>query len=120
MDDVHVEQCGQYGVLAYGTGVVGRCTDMEVRQCGWSGVVADSGASIILTGAKTTVHHNCTDGRSVSYGLKVTHGSSSTIQLVSPLVKEQVSNDNGGGGNWGANDHYGDGAIHQIKTIAPQ
>jgi hypothetical protein len=39
-------------------------------------------------------------------------GSSSTIQLVSPLTKEQVSLDNGGGGNWGA-----DGAdIKQIKT----
>jgi len=27
--------------------------------------------------------------------------ASSTIQLVSPLTKEQVSIDNGGGGNWG-------------------
>ena len=39
---------------------------------------------------------------------------SSTIQLVSPLTKEQVSLDNGGGGNWGAG-YKGD--IHQIKTI---
>ena len=38
---------------------------------------------------------------------------SSTIQLVSPLTKEQVAIDNGGGGNWGAR-----GAdINQIKTI---
>jgi hypothetical protein len=40
---------------------------------------------------------------------------SSTIQLVSPLAKEQVSLDNGGGGNWGAEN---DGDINQIKTIA--
>ena len=48
------------------------------------------------------------------YGLTVYGSSSSTIQLVAPLTKEQVSLDNGGGGNWGA----GNGAnINQIKTI---
>ena len=76
-------------------------------------MVAANGASITLIGAKTTVHHNCTTGRSGDYGLKV-YGSSATIQLVSPLTKEQVSIDNGGGGNWGA--EYG-GDINQIKTI---
>ena len=50
------------GVVAYGTGVVGRCTNVEVRQCGRSGVAASDGASITLIGAKTTVHHNCTEG----------------------------------------------------------
>ena len=89
-------------------------TNVKVRQCGWSGVVANSGASITLIGAKTTVHHNCTKGDSDEYGLKV-DGASSTIQLVSPLTKEQVSLDNGGGGNWGAKD---DADINQIKTIA--
>jgi hypothetical protein len=113
MDEVLVEQCG-YGVLAHGTGVVARCTNVEVRQCGWSGVVASGGASITLIGAKTTVHHNCTTGVSRFYGLQVYGSSSSTIQLVSPLAKEQVSLDNGGGGNWGA--ECG-GDIHQIKTI---
>ena len=39
MEDVLVEQCGYYGVYASGTGVVGRCTNMEVRQCGMSGVL---------------------------------------------------------------------------------
>jgi len=101
MDDVLVEQCNLSGVYAYGTGVVGRCTNVEVRQCGWSGVAANDGASITLIGAKTTVHHNCTKGNSILYGLDV-YGSSSTIQLVSPLTKEEVSKDNGGGGNWRA------------------
>jgi hypothetical protein len=112
MEDVLVEQCGHHGVWAYGTGVVGRCTNMEVRQCGYSGVVADSGASITLIGAKTTVHHNCAYGR--NYGLRVQGSSSSTIGLVHPLKNEQVSLDNGGGGNWGASSG---GDIHQIKTI---
>jgi len=111
MDDVLVEQCGGDGVTVNGTGIVGRCTNVEVRQCGMSGVVARSGATITLIGAKTMVHHNCTKGYSNQYGLKVWN---STIQLVSPLTKEQVSLDNGGGGNYGA--PY-DAGIHQIRTI---
>jgi hypothetical protein len=114
MEDVLVEQCG-FGVYADGTGVVARCTNVEVRQCGMSGVCASSGASITLIGTKTTVHHNCTTGNSYEYGLKVFGSSSATIQLVSPLTKEQVSLDNGGGGNWGA---YNGGDINQIKTIS--
>jgi len=128
MDDVFVEQCGLYGVVARGTGIVGRCTNVEVRQCGMSGVYAERGASITLIGAKTTVHHNCTRGMSDDYGLTVS-GASATIQLVSPLTKEQVSLDNGGGGNWGAergaeSGEDGSGSddeegvdINQIKTI---
>jgi len=117
MEDVVVEQCACNGVLAMGTGVVGRCTNVEVRQCGNSGVCAHYGASITLIGAKTTVHHNCTKEESHDYGLGLfdVYGSSSTIQLVSPLTKEQVSIDNGGGGNWGA---LFSGDINQIKTIA--
>ena len=61
MDDVLVEDCRWHGVFAYGTGVVGRCTNVEVRQCEECGVVAEDGASITLIGGKTTVHHNCTD-----------------------------------------------------------
>ena len=114
VEDVLVEQCGTFGVWANGTGVVARCTNVEVRHCGMSGVVADNGASITLIGAKTMVHHNCTRGNSGRYGLKV-EDSSSTIQLVSPLTKEQVSLDNGGGGNWGAD---GGADINQIKTIS--
>jgi hypothetical protein len=110
-----VEQSGIHGVCVYGSGVVGRGTNVEVRQCGGSGVVAYNGASITLIGTKTTVHHNCTKGDSDQYGLKVYGTSSSTIQLVSPLTKEQVAIDNGGGGNWGA--EVG-GEINQIKTIS--
>jgi hypothetical protein len=114
MEDVIVEKCGYYGVDAVGTDTVGRLTNVEVRQCGLSGVQAYNGASITLIGAKTTVHHNCTKGGSDDYGLGVSWPPSSTIQLVTPLTKEQVSIDNGGGGNWGAG-HGGD--INEIKTI---
>jgi hypothetical protein len=100
MDDVIVEQCKGDGVRADGTGVVGRCTNVEVRQCGLSGVLATNGASITLIGAKTTVHHNCTTRTIPAYGLTVMDYYS-TIQLVSPLTKEQVSLDNSGGANWG-------------------
>ena len=51
--------------------------------------------------------------KSGQYGLSV-FSSSSTIQLVAPLTKEQVAIDNGGGGNWGVS-HGAD--INQIKTI---
>jgi len=112
MDDVLVEHCRLSGVSANGTGIVGRCTNVEVWDCGRSGVLASDGASITLIGAKTTVHRNCFKGNS-GYGLKVYGSSSSTIQLVSPLTKEQVSLNNRGGGNWGAG---GGGDIHQITT----
>jgi hypothetical protein len=101
-------------VVASGSGVVGRCTNVEVRQCGGSGVLAYMGGSITLIGAKTTVHDNCTKGESGAYGL-VVYNANTTIQLVSPLTKEQVSKDNGGGGDWGA--VFG-GDINQIKTIS--
>ena len=86
MDNVFAEQYGECGVGAFGTGGVGRCTNVEVRQCGQGGVNATSGASITLIGAKTTVHPNCTNGEGIDYGLEV-HRSYSTIQLVSPFVK---------------------------------
>ena len=114
MEDVLVEQCRYHGVLANAAGGVGRCTNVEVRQCGWSGVIAINGGSITLIGAKTTVHHNCTKGDGDEYGLQVSLSSASTIQLVSPLTKEQVSVDNGGGGDWGV--EFG-ACINQIKTI---
>ena len=60
---------------------------------------AHRGGSITLIGAKTTVHHNCKEGNSGEYGLAVCDPSS-TIQLVSPLTKNQVFFHNGGGGNW--------------------
>ena len=83
--------------------VLASSVDVPTWKCANVGGVryATDGASIILTGPKTTVHHNCTRRYSRDYGLRV-YGSSATIQLVSPLTKEEVSTDNGGGNNWRA------------------
>ena len=80
MKDVLVERCGWHGVFAYGTGTVGRCTNVEVRHCGKCGVVAAGAASITLIGSKTSVHHNNSRGLAVI-------GSSSEILVVLPLNK---------------------------------
>lgn len=109
MEDMIVEHCGFHGVAALDTNAEGRCTNVEVRHCKWSGVCASNGGSLTLMGSKTTIHDNCTSGKCNSFGLKV-HGSS-LVQLVFPLTKETVSINNGGGGNF-------NGDMDQIKTIA--
>lgn len=103
MEDVVVELCAGSGVEASGSAAKGKCTNVEVRQCSESGVVAANGGSIALIGSKTQVHHNCTDEDSDDHGLEVYGSLASTIQLVAPLTKEVVSFDNGGDGarNWG-------------------
>ena len=74
MEDVIVEQCRGNGVVANGT--IGRCTNVEVCQCGRGGVAAIQGGSITLIGSKTSVHHN--------KGGLVVVGSSSEILVVWP------------------------------------
>ena len=119
MKDVLVEQCTMNGV--WSQGIVVRCEDVEVCKCGTNGMVAADGGSITLVGSKTAVYHNCKKsgsyGTSTSYGLKVSGSSITSIQLVYPLTKENVSYDNSGGGDCGAS--YG-GDINQIKTIGVQ
>ena len=61
--------------------------------------------SVTLIGAKTTVRHNCTDEDRATCGwLGVYSFVSSTIHLVSLLTDDIVSMDDGGGGDWGAED----------------
>jgi hypothetical protein len=67
-------------------------------------VYAYFNATITLSGHGTSIQGNGTRGRSDDYGLNA--DSSSSIHLVPPLTKEQISKNNGGGGNWG-----GDGTI---------
>ena len=118
MEDVIVKGSANAGVKATGNGVVGICTNVEVTESEYNGIVASDGARIILTGLNTRVHQNCKAEALSSHGLQIYGYSASDpppkIQLVSPLTKEEVSTDNGGGGNWGA--HRG-GDINQIKTI---
>jgi hypothetical protein len=63
----------------------------------------DNGGTIILRGNGTLITGNCLYGSSHSYGLHVlVYGSSSKIQIVSPLTKESISKGSKGGRNWGA------------------
>ena len=61
-----------------------------------------NGGLITMNGSGTSIHNNVTGGSSRFYGLEInsTSSSSSSIHLVSPLTKESVSINNGGGGNY--------------------
>ena len=101
-----VEKCQQFGVVAFNAHI--SCDDVQVVGCGNSGVSAYN-ATITLSGQSTSIQGNGTKGESWYYGLEA-FSSSSTIHLIHPLTKEQISTDNGGGGNWG-----GRGTIEQIS-----
>ena len=69
------------------------------------GLYVDYGGLMTIDGNATAIHHNGTN--CYHYGL---HACSS-IHLVSPLTKEMISTNNGGGGNLG-----GDGTIANINS----
>ena len=103
-----IEKCGGSGVIAFGADIT--CDDLQVIGCGWSGVCAVDNATITLSGHGTSIQGNVTKGRSDDYGLDA-YSSSSSIHLVPPLTKKQISKNNGGGGNWG-------GVVRNIKQIS--
>ena len=92
-----VEECN-FGVSAYEADI--SCDDLQVVGCGGSGVIASANATITLSGMGTSIQGNGTNGRSYYYGLQ-TSDFFAKIKLVAPLNKEQISTNNGGGGNWG-------------------
>jgi len=102
-----IEDCQECGVCAFNADI--SCDDVQVVGCGESGVYAEGNATITLSGQGTTIQGNGTNGRSDDYGLNACY-SSSTIHIVHPLTKKQISTNNGGGRNWG-----GDGTIKQIS-----
>jgi len=95
-----VEECQTTSVYAYKADI--SCDDLQVIGCGGSGVRASDNATITLSGQGTNIQGNVTTGNSSYYGLNA-DSSSSNIQLVFPLTKEEISTNNGGGGNWGGN-----------------
>ena len=97
-----IEECGEEGVYATEADIT--CDDLQVIGCGYSGVCAYNNATITLSGHGTSIQGNGTKGDSNYYGLKAYY-SSSFIHLVPPLTKEQISKENGGGGNWGRRHH---------------
>ena len=93
-----IEKFQNYGVVAYNAHI--SCEDVQVVGCVYSGVCAHRGGTVKLSGANTRIEGNVTGGHSRYYGLH-THGSSAKIQIVTPLTKDTISINNGGGGNWG-------------------
>ena len=80
-------------------------SNCQVSHSKWSGVVVADGL-LTMNGSGTSIHNNVTGGYSRYYGLD----TSSTIHIVSPLTKESVSINNGGGRNYG-----GPGTIKSIR-----
>ena len=60
-----------------------------------------NGGLMTIDGNATTIHHNCTDGKSGHYGLHTAKGcigGYGSILFVSPLTIETISKNNGGDG----------------------
>ena len=94
---LNIEKSGLYGVYVDRTkrNTMSNC---QVSHSKYSGVQVNDGL-ITMNGSGTSIHNNVTGGRECDYGLVAY--SSSSIHLVSPLTKESVSINNGGGGNCG-------------------
>ena len=106
LDNVSVENSGGRGVSVWNT-KRNSMKNCNVSHSKRSGLYVQFGL-MTIDGKDTTIHHNCINGDSGSYGLK-TYGSSSFIHLASSLTIETISKNNGGGGNHGG---YG-----TIKTL---
>jgi len=102
----NVKKCGM-GVSAQEAHI--SCDDVQVVGCTHSGVLAQYGGTVKLSGENTRIEGNVTSGDSGSYGLWARY-SSSKIQIVTPLTKDTISINNGGGGNCGRS-----GTIEQIS-----
>jgi len=92
------------------------CDDLQVVGCGENGVFANNNATITLSGQGTTIQGNGTKGESHHYGLKA--DSSSTIHLIHPLTKEEISTNNGGGGNWDEDLFSFHPSFHRIVQVS--
>ena len=74
------------------------CQVSHSKYCGVS-----VGGGLTMNGIDTSIHNNVTSGDKLfSHGLS-TNDPSDSIHLVSPLTKESVSINNGGGENYGGN-----------------
>ena len=106
LDNVSVENSGSRGVIVYGSkrNTMKNC---NVSHSKHSGLGVFNGGLMTIDGNDTTIHHNGTDYD--DYGLCAS--STASIHLVSPLTKEMISKNNGGGGN-----HGGHGTIKTMTN----
>ena len=121
LEDVLIERCCTEGygagILATGSSAVGRCTNIEIKNCGGVGIHSTFGASVTLVGSKTKIHHNCQHtGSSImsAGGISLSGSASSSVLLVSPLTRESVSFDNRSDHNWYA---FSGSDLSNFKTI---
>lgn len=140
LNNVSVHECWGCGMLLENV-LRNELVNTEISGCLLSGLRLLSNSICTLSGNSTTIHHNCTKrftGRRFNYGVRI--GYKSTVNIVSPLLQENISTHNGGLqeverlskyswcpertevqevesetrtnlGNWG-----GDGSIENIKT----
>ena len=89
-------------------------SNCQVSHSKDSGVFVGRVGLITMNGSGTSIHNNVTGGSSNRYGLNVNNSdySDGSIRFVSPLTKESVSINNGGGGNYG-----GEGTIETITQV---
>ena len=91
---------GSFGILV-------QCTKRNsMKNCNVShskrGGLYVYGGLMTIDGNGTTIHHNCTSGRSGDYGLNTGWDYPfSSLHLASSLTIETISKNNGGGGNYG-------------------
>jgi serine/threonine protein kinase len=110
---LNIEKSEKCGVFMGGTkrNTMSNC---QVSHSKYSGVLVNTGL-ITMNGDGTSIHNNVTGGYCGYYGLNTGNNSkwsrSGSIHLVSPLTKESVSINNGGGGNYG-----GSGTIKTQQT----
>jgi parallel beta-helix repeat protein len=95
---LNIEKSEYSGVSVWSTkrNTMSNC---QVSHSKKSGVYVGYAGLITMNGSGTSIHNNVTGGSSNRYGLH-TYDSSASIHLVSPLTKESVSINNGGGGNY--------------------
>ena len=99
LDHVFLYKSGGIGIVVCDS----KCSiiDCEVSNSKCDGLLVHGNGSMVIEGAGTTIHHNNTNEDPHMYGLHVCSANDS-ILIVSPLTKEIISTNNGGGGNYGS------------------
>jgi hypothetical protein len=115
MKDIIIERCGTHGVVAKDKNTVATCTNVEILECGNSGILSINGGSFIFAGLNTVVRDNCTTGmRGFQFQLFGNNTKDSNICLIPPLKKSDVFK----GNHLTKLNNNGD--LNQIKTIVEQ
>ena len=93
-----IDSCYLLGIKTSGQ-VVGKLHDVVVRHSGWSGMAVFMGATLLISGHRSAIHHNCTRGGDGYFGMDI-YDEESCIHLHPSLSLSRVTFSNGGGANW--------------------